>query len=92
MDLLALRAAFLLTTNQAEWFGLKVDRNAAWIALLSKSTFKPAEPSGFNNPYEISPNQTTIAWKDAASHDRNCVESHWFVMPTAYLSAKPVHL
>lgn len=29
MDLLALRAAFLLTTNQAEWFGLKVDRNAA---------------------------------------------------------------
>lgn len=29
MDLLALRAVFLLTTNQAEWFGLKVDRNAA---------------------------------------------------------------
>ena len=29
MDLLALRAAFLLTTNQAEWFSLKADRNAA---------------------------------------------------------------
>lgn len=92
MDLLALRAAFLLTTNQAEWFGLKVDRNAAWIAPLSKSTFKPAVPSGFNNPYEISPNQTTTAWKDAASHDRNSIESRSFCDADSLFAAQPVHL